>query len=118
MWLFVVVLGDGGAFELCSSLTQVIFTPGLTILVNYMFNMGGGSGATLLGSVTVPSTIKIIGDKFFYCCYFVILLCFFVVKCYYYCPITITSLYNNKISEALLFFVVLLVVLFSILFVV
>ena len=50
---------------MCISLTQVIFTSGLTILGNNMFNMNGG--ATQLGSVTIPSTITKIGEELLYC---------------------------------------------------
>lgn len=51
-------------FARCSSLTLVVLTSGLTILGVGFFNME--TGATLLLSITIPSTVIIIGRDYCY----------------------------------------------------
>ena len=53
------LIGDY-AFQLCSSLTQVVFTGGLTLLGTNMFDMDGGT--PLLTSITIPSSVSKIGS--------------------------------------------------------
>ena len=52
------------AFYLCSSLTQITLTSGLTVIGGWMFDMNTGttSNPTLLGTVTIPSSVTSIGE--------------------------------------------------------
>ena len=52
------------AFRFCSSLTQVVLADGLTTFGVYMFYMGGGN--SLLSSITIPSSLIIIGKYYHY----------------------------------------------------
>ena len=54
--------GLGGAFSGCSALRTVVFEEGTTIVAPYLF---GGSG---LREITIPDTVKSIGDHAFYGC--------------------------------------------------
>ena len=65
------------AFRFCSSLTQVVLTDGLNVLGVYMFYMGGAN--TLLSSITIPSSVIIIG-RYYYAYY------------QYYCLLGITNI--------------------------
>ena len=62
---YYLFIGDR-AFERCSSLTQILLTPGLTVIGFAMFDMynGGASNPTLLGTVTIPSSLTSIGEKY------------------------------------------------------
>ena len=58
-----ISIGDG-AFYKCSSLSRVELTNGLTLIGERMFYMF--DGATLLSSVTIPSTLTAIGKIIIY----------------------------------------------------
>ena len=52
------------AFQICSSLSEVILTNGLTTIGASMFFMSDGNGnpvPTSLGSIIIPSTVTNIG---------------------------------------------------------
>jgi hypothetical protein len=56
---FIIVVLGSQAFSQCSSLSAVSFIPGLTVIGEEMFSMGG---LTMLKSVTIPSSVTAIGE--------------------------------------------------------
>lgn len=62
----ITIIGDS-AFAYCSSLSSIFLTVGISILGQHMFGMGdgnGNAGETTLSTVTIPSTLKSIGNIF------------------------------------------------------
>ena len=60
-----IILGDS-AFSACSALSDVVFINGLTMIGTYMFLMNAGiisysPTSTALKTITIPSTITIVG---------------------------------------------------------
>lgn len=53
-----LLLGDE-TFGLCSSITEIVLTNGLTVIGNYMFDMF--AAATLLTSISIPSSVTFFG---------------------------------------------------------
>lgn len=64
--IFIITLGSQ-AFRQCSAISKIMLVNGLAVLGDQMFQMWNGistTSPTLLGSITVPSSVTFIGKNF------------------------------------------------------
>ena len=59
--IYCTCLLGQSAFYQCSVLSSVTLISGLTVIGNYAFDMG--NGPTKLTTVTIPSTVTLIGEN-------------------------------------------------------
>ena len=91
LYLILSMLIGDGAFQYCSSLSKVELTSGLTVIGRQMFFIDGG--ATLLSSITIPSTVTSIGRSYYY---------YYMIHVIMSTSVFLPDLHNNDDSELFL----------------